>query len=182
MNRPLLVFAAAVAVSGCAGVPQVDERHETSPAGQKHGTSPAGQKLGVVQMGTLQNAELVFCGADHCPQRTPKQLPRAPAVAQPVAHRVEAAPESTGFKVHFRWGWSRLDEAGRLELERVMDSGLLRNAKQIVVAGRTDPTGRVDLNEKLALRRAATVKAALVKAGVPDHSITAISTRSWRPT
>lgn len=94
---------------------------------------------------------------------------------QPVV-AVKEEPKQVHFKVHFRWGWSRLDADGRKEAETVVASGLLKDAKHIEVAGRTDPTGPRKFNEKLAVRRAETVvKAVLVMAGIPADRIAAVA-------
>lgn len=54
----------------------------------------------------------------------------------------------------------------------------LQNLKMIEISGRTDPTGSLRYNQRLALRRAETVKAALVLAG---YSASEIQTRAETP-
>ena len=164
MNKALIGTILALMMTACASVPNSD------------GQSYSG-KLMVVQVGTKQNAELVFCETDNCPQRTPKFLP-PPAPPAPLAMapiKVVETLKQVHFKVHFLWGWGRLDTSGSKEVDEVVSSGLLTKAKSIVVAGRTDPTGPLKFNEKLAVRRAQTVKAALVKAGVPAEAVTAVA-------
>ena len=165
MNKGATVAAlTALIAAGCSSTP------ETVP-------DASGSKIAVVQVGTKQNAELTFCRADECPQRTPKRLPPPPpapvVVTKNIPAVVQAEPKQVRFKVHFRWGWSRLDKNGREEVEAVVASGSLANAMRIEVAGRTDPTGPRKFNEKLAVRRAQTVKDVLVMAGVPAERITA---------
>ena len=166
MNKTLIAASLAMVVSACASVPESERQ------------APAG-KLGVTQVGTQQNAELVFCKSENCPQRTPKRLPPPPAAqivtVSQAAVAVKEEPKQVHFKVHFRWGWSRLDADGRKEAEAVVASGLLKDAKHIEVAGRTDPTGPRKFNEKLAVRRAETVKAVLVMAGIPADRIAAVA-------
>ena len=159
MNKTIISVLVASLVTACASVPDADQK----VAGNS--------KMGVTQVGTKQNAELVFCETEKCPQRTPKRLPSPEPVV--VASVAKDAPKVVHFKVHFRWGWSRLDNAGRKEAEAVVSSGLLNTAKAIEVAGRTDPTGPRKFNEKLAMRRAETVKAVLVMSGIPAERITA---------
>lgn len=164
MNKTLIGATLALLLSACASVPETDQ-----------GSSG---KLGVVQVGTKQNAELVFCESENCPQRTPKYLPKPThTMVSPLAVSAKPAeaPKQVHFKVHFRWGWGRLDAAGQKEVEEVVSSGLLKNAKSIVVAGRTDPTGPRKFNEKLAVRRAQTVRNAIVTAGYPGEAITAVA-------
>ena len=161
MNKAILSLIAMTAVAGCAttDVPVEDAAERQA-------------KLGVTQVGQKQNADFVFCaeGKD-CPKRTPKYLPVPKPEPKPVASIESQKPSS--FKVHFRWGSSTLDKSGRGELDQVVGSGLVKSAKSITVAGRTDPTGSRSFNEKLALKRASTVKAALVMAGVPENIIKA---------
>ncbi len=163
MNRGLVCASLTVFVAACATTAEVDQK------------TVGNSKLAVVQMGILQNAEHVFCEEPGCPKRTPKYLPQPAPVQKPVAAPLPSVAKQEPFKVHFRWGWSRLDQAGRNELEKVLASGALANAKRIEVSGRTDPTGSYKYNERLALRRATTVKAALVMAGIPEGRITALA-------
>lgn len=163
MNNLLVCASVSLLVAACASGPDSKQKQEIG-------------KLSVVQMGTQQNAEHVFCEGDRCPKRTPKYLPAPPASPpkSQVKPVIEQAPKQVNFKVHFRWGWSRLDAAGRKEVEKVVASGLLKEAKNIEIAGRTDPTGPRKFNEKLALNRAKTVKAGLVMAGISVDRITAV--------
>lgn len=163
MNKLLVCASVSLLVTACTSMPDSEQKSERG-------------KLAVVQTGTRQNAEHVFCEGDRCPQRTPKYLPPPlPASKPQVQPVVEQAPKQVHFKVHFRWGWSRLDVAGRKEVEKVVASGLLNDAKNIEVAGRTDPTGPRKFNEKLALNRAKTVKAGLVMAGISADRIMAVA-------
>ena len=163
MNK-CFILAMTLLVSACA---------TTTNSDNVKATEKESEKLSVVQVGTRQNAEHVFCDSVNCPQRTPKYLPQP---TRPAKTKTEnSQPIQSHFKVHFRWGWSRLDTDGRKEVEAVASSGAFRNAKRIEIAGRTDPTGSRKYNEKLAIRRAETVKAALVLAGVPADVITAVA-------
>lgn len=167
MTKTLVATFVAILMSACASVPESNKAEGVT-------------KLSVVQTGTMQNAEHVFCEEDRCPKRTPKYLPLLSPPPKPVVQPagkpvVEEKPKQVQFKVHFRWGWSRLDDAGRKEVAEVVTSGMLKNAKKIEVAGRTDPTGSRAFNEKLAIRRAQTVKAGVVMAGIPEESITAVA-------
>ena len=163
MNKTLIGASLALMVTACASVPKADEQSPNS-------------KLGVVQVGTKQNAELVFCTEADCPQRTPKYLPKP---AEQPKKKIVSEPRATQeaknllYKVHFRWGWSQLDEEGRKEIDEIIKSGALKKAKKIEVSGRTDPTGSLKANQKLALRRAETVKSLLILAGLPAENISA---------
>lgn len=164
MNKAIFAALCAAIVAACSSVRDIENL-------------PVSGKMGVAQVGYQQNAELVFCKAENCPQRTQKRLPppAAPAVVSLIPVVTKEEPKQLRFKVHFRWGWSRLDAEGRKEAEVLVASGLLKNAKHIEVAGRTDPTGPRKFNEKLAVRRAETVKAVLVMAGISRDRITAVA-------
>ena len=157
-------------------------------AGTKDATKASNEqiKLAVVQVGQGQNAEHQFCEDGKCPNRTRKiiaipQKPKeeikpepapapAPVVTQPLPPQV--------YTVHFLWGWAKLDEDGEKEVAKVVDALRAKQVKQIVIAGRTDPTGARKFNEKLAIRRAESVKAALVRSGIPAA---VIETQSQTP-
>jgi outer membrane protein OmpA-like peptidoglycan-associated protein len=162
LNKLLSSASLSLLMVACASTPVPDEKEVVGSG-----------KLGVIQAGSNQNTDYVFCETNRCPQRTKKVLPSPPVVAKAAAPVVVPAVQVENFKVHFPWGWSHLDKAGRQEVEAVVASSQIKKAKQIVVAGRTDPTGSKKFNEKLALKRAETVKAALVMAGVPAEVITA---------
>jgi outer membrane protein OmpA-like peptidoglycan-associated protein len=76
------------------------------------------------------------------------------------------------FEVHFAWGMSILDPAGKREVDTIIQSPGFKAAKTIHIAGRTDPSGSPKANRRLAQRRADTVKQALVRAGASQTSIT----------
>lgn len=159
MKTKIISFVAfATVLAGCATT-DVEQAEK-----------PVSQKLGVVQVGAQQNTDFVFCDGADCPQRTRKVIPPPPKPAPIVAQKA-AELQPIQHKVHFRWGWSRLDKEGLSEIAAIAGLPVLKNAKSIVVAGRTDPTGSKKANEKLALKRAQTVKAALVMAGLPEHLI-----------
>lgn len=169
MNKVILGAITILIVSGCATA----QKSESDASGSG--------KLAVTQIGHNQNTQLVFCESNKCPERTakyiasPSPVPVTPPVKPSVQEIVVKAqePEHIHFKVHFRWGWSRLDKAGREEIKSLLKVAKSKPNKQIVVAGRTDPTGSLTANKKLALMRANTVKAVLVKAGIPSDVITA---------
>lgn len=139
---------------------------------------PGSGKATITQVGRNQNAQFVFCETNRCPERTVKVLPTP---LEPVAKKevvapvvaVQKAPEPKKYKVHFRWGYSTLDAAGQKEVSLIVADLKDQTATRILVAGRTDPTGPKSFNEKLAVKRAEVVKAALAKSGQPVSVITA---------
>ena len=161
-RRGVALSACGSFLLACAGPPPVE-------------SSPPQIKLAVVQNGTGQSAEHVFCQDGKCPPRTPKII----ALPAPKPGPAAQVPKKATYSVQFRWGWSRLDADGSREVEQVV-AGLraLQNLKMIEISGRTDPTGSLRYNQRLALRRAETVKAALVLAG---YSASEIQTRTKTP-
>ena len=162
----------AVVIAACSSIEEKDTEPTPTPI--------ASAKVAVTQVGFGQNADHVFCVEGKCPERTTKRIPAKrsePADMKPSVEKqvpaLKADPQR--YKVHFRWGWSSLDDQGKRELQAVLDTGALKKATEVVVAGRTDPTGSKAANKRLAAKRADTVKAALVKAGVPADIIRAVS-------
>lgn len=168
MNFKLTLLVASIGLfSGCAN----QTPHET--------VSSAPIMLAVTQTGKGQNATHVFCEDGLCPARTQKVISVPPPAQKPLTTPVVQAPvKSETFKVHFRWSWAKLDESGEKELRSVVANIKDKQVKMIEVAGRTDPTGSRKYNEKLALRRAETIKTSLVKAGV---SASIIKTSAQKP-
>lgn len=138
--------------------------------------------LHIGQVGSQKTADFVFCESKNCPKRTSKYLPspeQRPVVKnsddvkpESKAEHKPAIPQNIQAKVHFRWGWSKLDQSGHKEVRELLNLESLRTAKEIVIAGRTDPTGSKAFNKRLAINRAKAVKAELVKAGIPSADIT----------
>ena len=153
-----LISALSLALAGCA---------TTAP---DPGAVVSEKKLVVAQVG-ITSTEFVACST--CPDRTRKVValpPPVPPVVKPVAPPPPAEPKV--YKVHFRFGSSTLDHAGRLELAQAVTA--LKDRKgDIKVQGGTDPVGSVKFNQRLALKRAQTVRKGLIAAGVPSPSITA---------
>ena len=155
MKKLISIATGISLITGCANQPEAQ---------------PGELKLSVTQSGRGQNTNYVFCEEGKCADRTTKvvAVPPAPKVQKPVAVAA-AVPER--YTVHFRWAWAKLDKDGEKELNSVVARIAGKPVKLIEVAGRTDPTGSYAYNKKLAKRRAETVKAALVKAGIPASTI-----------
>lgn len=174
----LCVTSSFLLIAGCA-----NNTTKSDALNASHGSG----KLAVAQAKQGQVVELVFCEDGNCPSRSSKKL----AVPAPSVARVSEPPASTNladsskvaiapraYTVHFLWGWSRLDREGNGEVQKIVDSLPSLNVQQVIIAGRTDPTGSRRFNEKLAIKRAETVKAALVAKGIPAS---VIETKSQTP-
>ena len=122
----------------------------------------------IEQVGYGDAAKFVVCADDECPARTPKTLADPPAQPGPVPKPENAstpADDRAAAKlvlVHFATGSARLDAAARHTLDDVLHQ--LDERQRLLIEGRTDSVGSVEVNEILALRRAAAVKGYLVRA------------------
>lgn len=136
--------------------------------------APEFKRMSVTQVGMGSGSEYVACNG--CPEPGRKTVfvaPPQPKI-EPVkkVEPVSVAPAVVvTLKVHFRWGWGVLDAAGRKELVAVIAEA--KKGGTVEVLGRTDPTGGVKRNERLALKRAETVRKELIAAGIPAASIVA---------
>ena len=79
MSKQIVSVSLAAMLAACASVPEVDTRASSS------------NKLGVVQVGTKQNAELIFCEHEKCPQRTREQLLAVKGIGPKSADAILAA-------------------------------------------------------------------------------------------
>ncbi len=87
----------------------------------------------------------------------------AALAAQPVRAR--------SFVVYFDGGAEALTAESVAELAMIKREIAERPASEVMVIGHTDSVGGQDANDKLSLKRAATVREILVAAGVPPQKI-----------
>ena len=76
--------------------------------------------------------------------------------------------------VFFDWDSTRLSDASLNVLEQARDAFKAKQATRVTATGHTDTTGTEAYNMALSLRRANTVKDALVREGVPATAIAVI--------
>jgi hypothetical protein len=76
--------------------------------------------------------------------------------------------------VFFDWDSTRLSPASMNVLEQARDAFKAKQGARITATGHTDTTGTEAYNMALSLRRANTVKDALVRVGVPAQAITTV--------
>jgi outer membrane protein OmpA-like peptidoglycan-associated protein len=154
-------FATVAVLAGCA---LETPREDPTPVWEAAQVAP-------------RNRTFVFCEGQDCHSRTPKIVTQAqPAKKDAVENKPTPAPlKDAHFVVHFPWGSSQLDAPARKELAAITNSETFKKAAAILVAGRTDPSGKHAFNEKLAIRRAKTVKAGLIAAGAKAESVQAIA-------
>ena len=166
MSRGFVFLGLMVALlSGCA-TPGLGDGTATEAA--------PSQPSRIAQFGHGASATFRICSDDHCPQRTPKTLwiapppasatqPAAAPTAPPVVTPQPTLITTSAF-VRFGTNRGRLDADATRALSALLPDAL--KAIRIVLTGHADRSGPHAGNEKLAQRRAASVKLFLV-----DHSV-----------
>jgi len=99
-----------------------------------------------------------------CEQPAPATAPPPPPPPAPAA----------SFMVFFDWDSTRLNNQSMTVIGQAASAYKSRGAARITATGHTDTSGSDDYNMALSLRRANTVKDALVQQGVPDGAISAV--------
>jgi OOP family OmpA-OmpF porin len=94
-------------------------------------------------------------------------IEKKPAAAAPAPAQAPA-----NYTVYFDWDKSFINAAGQQVINQVLDDAKAHNPSSISVVGHTDLTGPEDYNMALSLRRADSVRTALISGGVPADKIT----------
>ena len=92
--------------------------------------------------------------------------PDMPAAAPPPP------PPPPSFMVFFDWDRSNLSSQAMNTIQQAASAYKTRGGARVTATGHTDTSGSPEYNMALSLRRANTVKDALVKEGVPAANIT----------
>jgi OOP family OmpA-OmpF porin len=95
----------------------------------------------------------------------------APPVAPPPA---TPAPQATSFMVFFDWDRSNLSAQALATIQQAANAFKTKGNARITATGHTDTSGPENYNMALSLRRANSVKDALVRDGVPATAIAVI--------
>ena len=103
----------------------------------------------------------------------------APAVASPTQQPVPAAAPS--FIVFFDWDRSNLSEQALNTIRQAAGAYKTKGNARLTATGHTDKSGPEAYNMALSLRRANTVKDALVREGVPATAIAIIGRGESQP-
>lgn len=80
-------------------------------------------------------------------------------------------PKPVSFNVYFLFDKDELTPESIAQFGRIKAELAARPAPEIVVIGHTDRVGALEYNDKLSLKRADVVRAALVAAGIPSAQI-----------
>jgi outer membrane protein OmpA-like peptidoglycan-associated protein len=166
MSRWVFSTLAVVGLVGCASQPSGVHSQVKQPG-----------KFVSTQVATPVAPEFVLCRDEACKDRTTKVI----ALPKPSAsENTRVAPLATPqpdridrYAVHFRVGQHRLDTQGMAEITEVIQALKRRKSvKKIDIAGRTDPTGSLKFNQRLALLRAEEVKRHLESSGFDSALMT----------
>jgi outer membrane protein OmpA-like peptidoglycan-associated protein len=103
----------------------------------------------------------------------------APSVA--VAPPAPVAPQAPSFMVFFDWDRSNLSAQALNTIKQAADAYKTKGSARITATGHTDKSGPDAYNMALSLRRANTVKDALVREGVPATAISVIGKGETQP-
>ena len=103
----------------------------------------------------------------------------APSVA--VAAPAPAAPAAPSFIVFFDWDRSNLSAQALNTIKQAAGSYKTKGSARVTATGHTDKSGPESYNMALSLRRANTVKDALVREGVPATAISVIGKGETQP-
>ena len=103
--------------------------------------------------------------------------PPSPAVAPPPP----PAPAAPSFIVFFDWDRSNLSAQALNTIKQAAGSYKTKGSARVTATGHTDKSGPESYNMALSLRRANTVKDALVREGVPATAISVIGKGETQP-
>ncbi len=103
------------------------------------------------------------------------------APTAPVAAPAPAQPAAPSFMVFFDWDRSNLSAQALNTIKQAASSYKTKGSARITATGHTDKSGPESYNMALSLRRANTVKDALVREGVPATAISVIGRGETQP-
>ena len=107
--------------------------------------------------------------------------PAPPPPPEPVRERIFVDKPVTIEGANFDSGSARLKPTSFAQLDEVVEFAKINTASYLAVVGHTDSTGNENLNMRLSLRRAKSVKSYLVKQGVDAGRITTMGKGSANP-
>jgi outer membrane protein OmpA-like peptidoglycan-associated protein len=103
------------------------------------------------------------------------------APSAPMPQPQTPIAQAPSFMVFFDWDRSNLSQQALNTIKQAADQFRTTGKARITATGHTDTSGPADYNMALSLRRANTVKDALVRDGVPPQAITVIGKGETQP-
>ncbi|HUH93270.1 MAG TPA: OmpA family protein [Casimicrobiaceae bacterium] len=88
---------------------------------------------------------------------------------------------AASFTLYFVEGRDEFTDESRQIVDRILTEIAKRPVPDVLVVGHTDAVGNDAFNDALALQRAETVRAALIKLGIPANDVRAISRGKREP-
>jgi outer membrane protein OmpA-like peptidoglycan-associated protein len=164
---PILVFGALVAIFG-EETPAPQERVVLLP--ERDGRASA------VSVRTARGEAILerpYAAVDVLADGTVARTDESTASVQSRFGEALAAqpPPPVSFIVYFVFDTDELTPASRAQFDRIKAELATRPAPEIVVIGHTDRVGSVPYNDDLSLKRAQTVRAALIEADIGPGGI-----------
>lgn len=96
---------------------------------------------------------------------------QAPQAAAPQAAPVAAAPHTSSYAVYFDTNRATINANAEATIENIATAARNGSAARVTIVGKADTVGKANANMKLSQERAAEVRGALVRAGLPSSSI-----------
>jgi OOP family OmpA-OmpF porin len=167
---PIVLFGALIAIFGQEQPAPQPPKERVVLLPQPDGGSSA---VAVVTQRGEVILDTAYAGADVFVDGT---LARVAESAASVQSRFGAAlaaqpPPPVSFTVYFVFDTDELTAESRAQLDRIKAVLATRPAPEIVVIGHTDRVGSVQYNDELSLKRAQTVRGALIQAGIEPGGI-----------
>ena len=163
-------WACCAALAGCTLQPAGPLTQRTA--------AQAPLPLGIAQSSHGPGAVFRLCSDCPTPTRKvlaapppPIRLAEVPKLKPPLPPRQEHITRA----VHFPFASARLTDQARQDLDAL--KALLSEARTITLTGSTDRIGTPAFNQRLAVRRAETVRQALLAMGVPADRIAPVEAR-----
>ncbi len=172
---PILVFGALIAIFGEDEAPP-PETPPPQPQERVVLLPGADGTAGAVSVTTPQGKTVLdspYAAADVFSHGNVARVEDSAASVQARFGAALAArpPAPVSFTVYFVFDTDELTEASRAQFDRIKAELGQRPAPEVVVIGHTDRVGSMQYNDALSLKRADTVRAALIATGIAAGQI-----------
>jgi outer membrane protein OmpA-like peptidoglycan-associated protein len=135
----------------------LDQSFRVSLDGRYYGTTNGGMNYQNNNIGVMLSLSYKFGAPEAAPPPPPTP-----------------APQATSFMVFFDWDRADLSQQALATIQQAANAFKQKGSARITATGHTDTSGPADYNMALSLRRANSVKDALVRNGVPATAISVV--------